>query len=180
MDVTIGAMQPVLETRRLDLRPLRKDDTGLISLYTSDIRVARMTARIPHPNPPGAVEAFIDSVARPGAAETTWAIDATRGFGTPLVGLASLGDDGELGYWVAPFFWRLGIASEAVAAVIGYAKSRGDSRVWASAFEDNPASQAVLAKAGLGRSGVGTIHSVCRGENVSCVYFERELSKYPR
>ncbi len=45
--------QPLVETDRFDLRPLRKSDMGLIELYASDERVARMTASIPHPLPPG-------------------------------------------------------------------------------------------------------------------------------
>ena len=51
--------QPVLETDRCVLRPLRRSDMGLIEFYGSDARVARMTTSIPHPLPPGATEAFV-------------------------------------------------------------------------------------------------------------------------
>ena len=34
--------QPVIETARFDLRPVRKSDMGLIEMYTSDLRVARI------------------------------------------------------------------------------------------------------------------------------------------
>ena len=51
--------QPVIEAEGLDLRPLRQSDAGLIELYGSDERVARMTTSIPHPLPPGSTEAFI-------------------------------------------------------------------------------------------------------------------------
>ena len=50
--------QPELRTPRLRLRPLRRADAGLIELYASDAKVARMTARIPHPYPAGAAEAY--------------------------------------------------------------------------------------------------------------------------
>ena len=46
--------QPVVETERLLLRPLRRSDHGLLEMYSSDERVARMTRSIPHPLPPGA------------------------------------------------------------------------------------------------------------------------------
>lgn len=175
METVMKPMQPVLETPRLDLRPIRDDDIGLMSLYTSDLRVARMTSSIPHPNPPGAVEAFVAST-RKDTEGLTWAIDATRGFGTPLVGLIGLTREQELGYWIAPFFWGLGIASEAVGAVVAYSKSRGDDRIWAGAFKENPASQNVLTKAGLVRYGEREIHSVSRGCNVESWLYEKHLS----
>ena len=43
--------QPVVETERFDLRPLRRSDQGLIELYTSEERVARMTRTFAHPLP---------------------------------------------------------------------------------------------------------------------------------
>ena len=45
--------QPVVETARFVLRPLRRSDAGLIEFYTKDERVARQTTTIPHPLPPG-------------------------------------------------------------------------------------------------------------------------------
>ena len=51
--------QPVIETERFVLRPLRPSDAGMIAHYTSDRRVAQGTRAIPHPLPPGAVEAYV-------------------------------------------------------------------------------------------------------------------------
>ena len=51
--------QPVIAAERFDLRPLRDADAGLIALNAGDARVARATASIPHPYPPGAAEALI-------------------------------------------------------------------------------------------------------------------------
>lgn len=51
--------QKVIDAGRFVLRPLRKSDEGLIAHYVSDERVARMTSAIPHPLPPGAIEAFV-------------------------------------------------------------------------------------------------------------------------
>ena len=45
--------QPVVETARFVLRPLRRSDAGLIEFYTKDERVARQTTTIPHPLPLG-------------------------------------------------------------------------------------------------------------------------------
>ena len=147
MDVLIA--QPVLETARLTLRPHQKSDTGLISLYTSDLRVARMTASIPHPNPPGAVEAFMASVARSNDASMNWTIDATRGYGCEVVGAIGIDSDGSLGYWLGPFFWNLGIATEAVGALSDFARKADYPRLSAGVFQENPASRRVLEKNGF-------------------------------
>ena len=47
---------PEIRTERLVLRPPRPSDAGPIGHYCSDPRLARMTASIPHPYPPGAAE----------------------------------------------------------------------------------------------------------------------------
>lgn len=174
METLMQPMQPVLETLRLNLRPFEAPDAGLVSMYASDYRVAKMTTQIPHPYPPGAAEQFI-AASRNGSYGLVWAIDGTPGFGSPVIGAVSLGSDGEIGYWIAPFFWGLGIATEAAKSVVGYARSRGDAKVWAGAFEDNPASQNVLQKAGLARSDERTMFSVARDENVRSLVFERRF-----
>ena len=52
-------VQPVIETQRFVLRPLRASDAGLIAHYTGDKRVAEGTRAIAHPMPPGSTQAFI-------------------------------------------------------------------------------------------------------------------------
>ena len=51
-------VQPIIAAGRFDLRPLRKSDSGLMSLYLGDARVATGTRTVPHPLPPGAAEAM--------------------------------------------------------------------------------------------------------------------------
>ncbi|PJN96140.1 hypothetical protein CNY89_04300, partial [Amaricoccus sp. HAR-UPW-R2A-40] len=57
-----GLEQPDLVTTRLRLRRLVPADAALVHLYASDARVATMTTSIPHPNPEGASEAFVQRV----------------------------------------------------------------------------------------------------------------------
>ena len=59
MEMERITVQAVIASERFDLRPLRRSDMGLIELYGGDKRVARMTTSIPHPVPPGMVEAFV-------------------------------------------------------------------------------------------------------------------------
>lgn len=78
--------QPVIETERFDLRPLRRSDKGLIEHYGSDERVAKMTTSIPHPLPPGMVEGFIARACSEERDEDVWAIDGTKSGGSELKG----------------------------------------------------------------------------------------------
>ncbi|MDO7157367.1 hypothetical protein Q5N84_19030, partial [Acinetobacter baumannii] len=59
MKQEIIVAQDVFNSPRFELRPLKKSDAGLMTMYSADRRVAEMTTSIPHPLPPGAAEAFI-------------------------------------------------------------------------------------------------------------------------
>jgi len=154
---------PVIETERLTLRPLRASDAGLISLHAGDRRVAKMTTRIPHPYPPGAAEGLIERTLRDDAGESVWALDATKIDGEEVLGVISIADNGEVGYWIAPPFWRTGYATEALAAIISYHFSISDVSLKAQVFQDNDASAAILTTAGFNYLGEGEAYSVARG-----------------
>ena len=51
-----------IHSARLRLRPVCLADAEAISAFTSDIKVARMTTRIPHPNSVEAVQASLASL----------------------------------------------------------------------------------------------------------------------
>lgn len=161
-------VQPVVETERFDLRPLRRSDLGLIELYAGDPRVARMTTSIPHPLPPGTIEAFIARSLAENRAEDVWAMDASRTGGSEMMGLISLlkldRNQSEVGYWVAPVFWNTGLASEAVAALV-QANPLGSATMFASVFQDNPASAQVLTHCGF--KYLGDAESYCLSRNAT-------------
>ncbi|MBC7163893.1 MAG: GNAT family N-acetyltransferase [Roseovarius sp.] len=170
--------QPVIETDRFDLRPLRASDAGLIALNAGDIRVARATATIPHPYPPGAAEALVARAQAESRSEDVWAIDATKIGGAEVMGLVSLArvdaDQSEIAYWVAPAFWNTGVASAAVEALI--AANPHDARtIFASVFQDNPASARVLTNCGFQYLGDAETHSVARGANVPTWTYSRKM-----
>ena len=161
--------QPTIEADRFTLRPVRRSDAGLLAMYAADERVARMTRSIPHPLPPGATEAFVDRAMADDRGEDVWIIDGTHaGHGEVLgtVGLKRMDrDQSEIGYWIAPAFWNTGLASEAVRAIIG-ANPLGNSQIFASVFQDNPASARVLTNAGFEYIGDAESFSVARGATV--------------
>lgn len=170
--------QPVIETDRFDLRPLRRSDRGMIRHWASEERVARMTTSIPHPLPPGATEAFIARAQADDRIEDVWAIDGTKAGGSEVMGLISLErldrDQSEVGYWIAPIFWNTGLASEALAALIA-ANPQGNKTLFASVFQDNPASARVLIHCGFDYLGDAESFSVARDAAVPTWTYSRKL-----
>ncbi len=157
--------QPVIETERLILRPLRRSDTGNLELFGGDERVARMTRNIAHPLPPGAIDAFITKALSEGRAEDIWVMDGSATGLGEFLGLITLErmdrNQSEVVYWVVPAFWNSGLASEAVRALIG-ANPHADKTMFASVFQDNPASARVLTNAGFEYLGDAEAFSVAR------------------
>lgn len=170
--------QPVIETERFLLRPLRRSDAGLLQLYTADERVARATSSIPHPLPPGSTEAFIARALDEDRVEDVWAMDGSGDGRADLMGVIGLKcidrDQAEIGYWVAPALWNAGIASEAVRGLID-ANPRGCKTYFAQVFQDNPASARVLTNAGFEYLGDAETHSVARGANVPTWTYLKKL-----
>lgn len=161
--------QPVIETDRLILRPLRRSDVGLLDIYAADERVARMTRSIPHPLPPGASEALIQRSRADERDEDVWVMDGSPTGRAELMGLVGLErmdrNQSEIGYWVAPAFWNTGLASEAVAALVED-NPQGNQTMFASVFQDNPASARVLTNTGFQYLGDAEAFSVARGATV--------------
>ncbi len=178
IDLTLTPQQEIV-TANLTLRPLRNSDAGLVEMHASDARVAKMTTDIPHPLPPGATEALLKRASDPVRDENFWAMDASAQGGSDLMGLISLTrldvDQSEVGYWVAPAFWNSGTASNAVAALID-ANPMANKTIFASVFQDNPASARVLTNAGFAYIGDAESFSVARAANVPTWTYLRKLS----
>ncbi|MEM6635075.1 MAG: GNAT family protein [Pseudomonadota bacterium] len=170
--------QVTIETDRFVLRPLRTSDAGLLALYADDVRVARMTRDIPHPLPPGAVEAFISRAQSPDRTEDVWVIDGLSHGLSEVLGVISLermeNDQSEIGYWVAPAFWNSGIASTAVKAMVE-ANPLQNRTIFAEVFQDNPGSAQVLTRAGFAYVGDAEGFSVARGATVPTWTYLRKM-----
>jgi RimJ/RimL family protein N-acetyltransferase len=176
----LGLNQPELTTPRLRLRRLAPSDAGLIHLYASDPRVARMTASIPHPNPPGNAEAFVRRATAPNARSVIWAMDSGSDGENGLIGLISVKPTAEgaarIAYWVAPAFWNSGYASEAVDAVVREIAEQGAvTALTAEVFQDNVASTKVLTRAGFDYVGEGEAYSVARGATTPTFLYRKAL-----
>ncbi|PCH67465.1 MAG: GNAT family N-acetyltransferase [Rhodobacteraceae bacterium] len=170
--------QPVVETDRFDLRPLRRSDKGLIELYFGDERVARMTKSIAHPLPPGATEAYIARCMSDERAEDIWAIDGTKSGGAEVMGLISLEkldrDQSEVSFIIAPVYWNTGLASQAVEAMV-VNNPLHSATMFATVFQDNPASARVLTHCGFAYLGDAESFSVARDTTVATWTYSRKL-----
>jgi RimJ/RimL family protein N-acetyltransferase len=163
-----------LETARLWLHWPRVSDAPAIQRYGSRWEVARYTARIPHPYPPGTAERFIYA-AREGNSsgrDLTLVLTPIRGKREAIgaIGLELRGRDRlTLGYVLAPEFWGKGYVSEAVAAMVEAAFSLTHVvEINASVRVENPASRRVLEKAGFRFVGSGPQGAPARGGLVEC------------
>lgn len=149
---------PVLNTRRLVLRPLVAEDAeAMAALGGRDFEVARWMTSFSWPYEEGAAEVFLDHLlsADPLTQEAVFAI-TLGGVFTGIVAIEAPGDLGEapdcptLGYWLGRPFQGFGYANEAVEAALawGFDAFRCPA-IAARAFEDNRASRKLLRKQGF-------------------------------
>lgn len=161
--------QPVVAAERFVIRPLRKSDAGLISMYAADKRVALGTRSIPHPLPPGSTEAFIERALKEDRSEDVWAIDGSDFGSSEVMGVISLErmerSQSEIFYWVAPAFWNTGVATAAVQAMVA-ANPHGAATLFAEVFQDAPGSARVLTNCGFEYLGDAEAFSVARNSKV--------------
>jgi len=145
---------PKLPTARLLLRPFVASDAPAVQRLVSAREVASRTASIPHPYPDGAAAAWI--ALRPeqhqSGVSTDWAITTAADGVVGGIGLRFSAPQlhAELGYWIGVPWWGRGFATEAASAVVRHGlRTLGLKRVHAHHMADNPASGAVLRKAGM-------------------------------
>jgi RimJ/RimL family protein N-acetyltransferase len=162
---------PRIETRRLALRSPAPGDESRLAELMADYDIARMTSRVPHPYGLADAENFIEKVqSNDPATDHNFLIEhedegiiGGLGFFTPP------GEPLEVGYWIGRNWWGRGFASEALQGGLAWAKASWRKRyVVAGHFSDNPASGAVLCKAGFLYTGeVQLKHSLARGEEAA-------------
>jgi RimJ/RimL family protein N-acetyltransferase len=157
--------QVKVTSERFVLRPPQPSDAGLLSLYMADEKLARGTSSIPHPLPPGMVAAMITRALQPDRSDDVWIMDGSASAHVEVLGLISLSRmdraQSEVFYWVAPAFWNVGFATEAVRSLLA-ANPHNAQRYFAEAFQDNPGSARVLTNCGFDYLGDAESFSVAR------------------
>lgn len=162
--------RPSLRTRRLSLRPPAMADAARLAALANDYDVTRMTGSMPYPYALADAEAFVRHAGEADPAQEALFVVDLPGEGP--VGTIGLDPDGvlavEVGYWLGRSYWGRGYATEAVGALLAWANGAWGRRcVTARHFFDNPASAAVLAKAGFLYTG--------RVENRACRARDEEV-----
>jgi RimJ/RimL family protein N-acetyltransferase len=169
---------PKIETRRLVLRAPTSEDATRMTQLAGDFEVARMTTSMPHPFLRHHADAFLARArALDPAREIVFAIElegegliGVLGFhptdvlGPSVGGSTYVGP--EIGYWIGRPYWGRGLATEAAAGALHWAKASWRRRIVVSGhFADNPASGRVLVKAGFLYTGeIQPRHCHARGE----------------
>lgn len=153
-------MFPVLETERLILREITKDDTeGIFACFSND-NVTRFYGQDTLVNIEQA-EQFVEFFSRNYAEKRgiRWGFErkGTRG----IIGTVGFNawspkhKKAEIGYEISPEHWRKGYTSEAVSKIISYGfDSMGLNRIGAVVFIENEASNNLLSKLGFHKEGI--------------------------
>jgi len=169
-------MGNIIKTERLTLRPLLNSDAANISLFVGDKRVAMNLAVVPHPYPDGAAQSYIAYSRAPETSEIIWAMDLDGA----LIGVIGItpneGGSGNIGYWLASQLWGGGLMSEAMSAVVDYAREQGLKRLFADVHQGNEGSAKVLIKNGFSYIGEAETHSISRGGMVKAWEYELVLN----
>ena len=157
---------PLLQTRRLELRRFTEADIPELVRLIGAREVAANTLRIPHPYTADDAREFLDGHrARP-----DFAFAIVLRIQRRLIGGIGLHPEtqhqrAELGYWVGVPYWGKGYATEAAQAVVRYGFDQlGLNRIFASHFRQNPASGKVLKKLGMRHEGRMRQHVLKWGE----------------
>ncbi len=152
-----AASLATLRTQRLTLRPFVAGDAPVVQALLSERAVAEQTLTIPHPYPEGAAAEFIGRHAEWIAAgkHLVWAITMNGAIvGAMGLHIVAAHRRAEVGYWIARTHWGQGIATEALRAVLAHGFDViGLHRIDAQHYKENPASGAVMRKAGMTHEG---------------------------
>ncbi|WP_308638760.1 GNAT family N-acetyltransferase [Paenibacillus silvisoli] len=157
-------MSIAMQTERLLLRPFEQRDAATVQSLAGQIEVAQTTLALPHPYPDGAAEAWIDfrkDAANKGHGYTFAIVDAAN---QQVMGCISLNISAEhrraeIGYWLGKQYWGQGFATEATKRIVRFGfEALQLNRLIGAAMTKNPASCAVLLKAGLKHEGTFKQH----------------------
>jgi RimJ/RimL family protein N-acetyltransferase len=159
---------PTFSIGEFSLRPFRPDDCVSWSAYLSD---ARTTAHTSWANTD--VSTMQQIVARcigeySAGVSSRWALADAQDVMIGTCGLANWSlphSHAELVYDLAPRYWRQGLMSKAVAAVLAWAfDAAGFNRIHAYVMDSNAPSQGLLERAGFQREGQLRQFRIARGK----------------
>jgi [ribosomal protein S5]-alanine N-acetyltransferase len=137
----------------LIIRPWKKEDASALTAIANNINIWNMVRdRLPHPYTLESAISWIDFTNNQNPT-CNFAIEAD-GFVAGSIGFILMDDvykrNIEIGYFIGEIYWGRGIASMAVNQLIEMLLSQYHPvRIFATVFENNPASMRVLEKNGF-------------------------------
>lgn len=144
---------PVIETRRLLLRPPHEDDIDDMVHLANNFSVASMLGTMPHPYFPEDAKEFLARVKRRAKGDSVYAI--TNKQDGEFMGCCGLHQDAQrfelpyMGYWLGEPYWNRGFATEAARALVDlFFKVTDRDELMISCRRENAPSRAVIAKCG--------------------------------
>ena len=167
---------PVIETKRLTLRPHRMSDAGSIVESLGDHQVVRMLARVPVPYDRQDAH---DWLSRATCGITPdWSLAITTGDDVHLgvVSIELRHGLWHLGYWLNRVYWGKGLMSEAAGAAIErFFRRIPEVTLHSGAFADNAASLRIQEKLGFTILRCGTLYS--RARNATAPHIDTRLTE---
>lgn len=158
---------PVLETKRLIMRPPHREDAEDLAFIANDRAIAEMTSRMPYPYSTNDANAFIEGFENGNNEGCIYAITVTDT--GRLIGMGSVEKRNrfgalEIGYWLGKPYWGKGFATEAASALVDLAFRVTDTdKVLAACRTNNPASRRVLEKQGFQFQGLDEMDTRAAG-----------------
>ena len=153
-----------LDTNRLVLRELRKEDEASIVKNANNLNVTQYMTILPYPYTLMDAEWFVNKTLEQSAKN----IDERTDFGFAItfrdsdilmgvIGLSKVDrfeGTGIVGYWLGEMFWKKGIMSEAARTVIDFAFNKINlRRINISAVPENTTSNALIRSLGFSYEG---------------------------
>ena len=161
----------MIKTKRLILRPINKKDAADLAKSLNNLNISKWIVPMPYPYKIKDAKWWINKQSnefkKKQRTDYTFMIELKpnkRLIGA--VGVSGFDNNkvkGELGYWLDEKYWRQGIMSEAVEAIIDFAFNKLKlEKVFIPAFVENPSSNAIAKKMGFKLEGVLRQHARCK------------------
>lgn len=148
----------MLQTDRLILRAARQEDLQDMFAIYSDPRAMRYWSTAPH-DAPTRTQIKLDRMIASAASKLVYFVIEMDG---RVIGTAGMHQDDEVGFILHPDYWRKGIVTEAMGAIVPYLFAVTDAaQLTADADPNNTASVNCLKKLGF--------QETHRAENTFCI-----------
>ncbi len=164
-----------LKTKRLTLRAARQDDLHDLFAIFSDPRAMKYWSTAPHESSTRTQENLERLIAAAQVQLIYFVIEMNE----RVIGTTGMHKENEIGFLLHPDYWRQGIVTEAMAAIIPHIFATTDvTQLTADADPDNAASVGLLHSLGFQETGRAKDTYCIDGVWSDSVYFALQRADY--